>query len=107
MMIQCSDKRFEQGVTILNEYLSLKPQDKFSRISAVQDEENKAVGKGGTLELTYVTLNDCYLLLGKALAQKGKIREVRGRPQILPGLSVVGAFDYGTAPVMEISGVGG
>lgn len=72
MMIQCSDKRFEQGVTILNEYLSLKPQDKFSRISAAQGEENKAVGKGGTLELTYVTLNDCYLLLGKALAQKGK-----------------------------------
>ena len=55
MVIQCNDSRFEQGVAILTEYLALKLQDKFSTISAVQGEENKAVGKNGVLELTYVT----------------------------------------------------
>ena len=72
MVICCEDNRFEQGVAILNESLALKPQDKFSSVTARQGDENKAVGKNGALELTYTTLNDCYLLLGKALVQKSK-----------------------------------
>lgn len=72
MVIQCRDERFEQGVAILDEYLVVKPQDKFSTIQATQGESNTAVGKDGVLTLTYITLNDCYLLLGKALVQKGK-----------------------------------
>ena len=72
MVIQCNDDRFKQGVAILNEYLARKPQDKFATIYATQGESNAAVGKDGSLALTYVTLNDCYLLLGKALVQKTK-----------------------------------
>ena len=72
MVIQCKDDRFEQGVAILSEYLAVKPQDKFSMIRATQGEKNMAEGKDGALALTYVTLNDCYLLLGKALVQKTK-----------------------------------
>ena len=70
MTINCKNAYFQQGVALLNEYLTVKPKDKFSTITAMQGNENKAVGKNGGLELTYVTLNEAYLLLGKALAEK-------------------------------------
>lgn len=70
MDIICKDANFGKGVSLLNEYLSVKPRDKFTRISAEKGEKSVAVCKSGTLDITYRTLNDCYLLLGKALAEK-------------------------------------
>ena len=72
MIIQCKDENFKKGVSLLNEYLAVKPIDKFSRITAKSGIENCAEGKDGALEITYVTLNDCYLLLGKALAEQAQ-----------------------------------
>ena len=70
MIIQCHDGNFKKGISLLNEYLAVKPIEKFSRITAKSGRENFAKGKDGALEITYVTLNDCYLLLGKALAEQ-------------------------------------
>lgn len=70
MIIQCQDRNLKKGISLLNGYLAVKPTDKFSRITAKSGKENYAEGKDGALDITYVTLNDCYLLLGKALAER-------------------------------------
>ena len=50
MIITCKNSYFEQGVSLLNEYLAVKPKDKFLSITATQGEENKAVGKDGGVD---------------------------------------------------------
>lgn len=69
MIVKCEDARLQKGIEELGKYLSMNPEEEFSSITATEGKENSAVCEGGNLALTYVTFNDCYLLLGKALAE--------------------------------------
>lgn len=72
MTVRCEDGNFVKGVGILDGFLFVKPKDRFSSITAVKGDCLAAECKDGHLRLTYRTLNDCYLLLGRALAEKAE-----------------------------------
>lgn len=70
MIVICKDSAFEKGIALLEEYLSVRPSEKFTKIIAKEEKTNSAVCKYGELEISYATLNDAYYMLGKALTQK-------------------------------------
>lgn len=69
MRIDCTDCRFTQGVQILNGFLAERLENRFSSVSAAQGQFDGATLKDGGLKITYTTLNNAYLTLGKALTQ--------------------------------------